>query len=122
MKKQNTFIFIDAANFHYFLQKADWKINWKKFRKYFEENYGETSFYYYEGVPSKAQYFDIHPDKTLKDFLEAKKGTSFSDVIKERTEIPKLIFDDLQTESGKELGKKELEFIQTFMEKIKVEE
>lgn len=55
-------------------------------------------------------------------FLESKKGTPFSDVIKQRTKMPKIIFDDLKTESGKELGKKELEFIETFMKKINVEE
>jgi uncharacterized protein len=55
-------------------------------------------------------------------FLEAKKGTLFRDVIKQRKIMPKIIFDDLKTETGKELGKKELEFIQEFMKKINVEE
>jgi uncharacterized protein len=55
-------------------------------------------------------------------YLEAKKGISFSDIIKERTAKPKVIFEDLKTETGKELGKKELEFIQEFMKKINVEE
>ncbi len=55
-------------------------------------------------------------------FLLAKMGDSFSSIIKHRTEMPKIIFDNLQTESGKELGKKQLEFIETFMKKIKVEE
>ncbi len=73
MKKQKTFVFIDAANFHYFLQKAGWKIDWEKFQKYFKRNYVDVSFYYYEGITSKAQYFDLHPDKTIKDFSEAKK-------------------------------------------------
>jgi uncharacterized protein len=55
-------------------------------------------------------------------FLSSKQGVSFSDIIKERKEMPKTIFDDLKTDSGKELGKKELEFIETFMKKINVEE
>jgi len=72
MKKLKTFIFIDAANFHYFLQKAGWKIDWEKFRAYFKKKYGDASFYYYEGVPSKSQYFDIYPDKKIFDFSEVK--------------------------------------------------
>jgi len=73
MKGKKAFIFIDASNFHYFLQKAGWKIDSDKFQKYFRKNYGVISFYYYEGVPSKAQYFDIHPDKKINDFSEAKR-------------------------------------------------
>lgn len=55
-------------------------------------------------------------------FLWEKRGMSFSDIIKKRKEMPKIIFDDLKTESGKEIGKKELEFIEKFMKKINVEE
>ena len=73
MKKLHAYIFIDAANFHYFLQRAGWRIDWRKFRKYFDGIYEEISFFYYEGVPSKSQFFDLHPDANIPDFAKAKK-------------------------------------------------
>lgn len=55
-------------------------------------------------------------------FLESKQGKSFSEIIKGRKDFQKIIFDDLKTESGKKIGKKELEYIEKFIKKIRVEE
>ena len=74
MKRPKAYVFIDASNIHYYLVKACWRIDWKKFRFYCEKRYDSPRFFYYEGVPSKSQYFDIHPSHTLVKFMEAKKN------------------------------------------------
>lgn len=74
MKKLKAYVFIDASNIHYYLVKADWRIDWKKFKEYCEKRYDSPKFFYYEGVPSKSQYFDIHPDEGIAQFIEAKKN------------------------------------------------
>ena len=73
MKKLRAFIFIDAANSHYYLKMAGWQIDWVKFKTYFEQVYQSPSFFYYEGVPSKGQYLDIHPDHGIPEFSVAKR-------------------------------------------------
>lgn len=75
MKKPKACIFIDMSNAHYFLKKEGWQIDWEKFKPYFENIFDSPKFFYYEGVPSKGQYFDLHPRPkyTLSDFIEAKK-------------------------------------------------
>jgi uncharacterized LabA/DUF88 family protein len=74
MKKPNAYICIDASNFHYYSIKAGWQIDWSKFKSYCEKRYNSLAFFYYEGIPSKSQYFDIHPEHSLKDFIQAKKS------------------------------------------------
>jgi len=64
----------DASNIHYYLAKAGWKIDWEKFKLFCENLYEAAKFFYYEGVPSKAQYFDVYPRHTLQDFKETKKN------------------------------------------------
>ena len=73
MEKPKAYVFIDAANSHYYLIMAGWQIDWIKFKTYLEQRYRSPSFFYYEGVPSKGQYFDIHPDHGILDFSKAKK-------------------------------------------------
>lgn len=73
MKTLRAYIFIDASNLHYFLVNAGWRIDWRKFKTYCENRYSSAAFFYYEGIPSKSQYFDIHPDHKLPQFAEAKK-------------------------------------------------
>ena len=72
MKKPRAYICIDASNSHYYLKKAGWQIDWVKFKAYCEDRYESPEFFYYEGVPSKGQYFDNHPRHRLTDFIEAK--------------------------------------------------
>ena len=74
LKKPKVYVFIDASNIHYYLAKAGWRIDWKKFKLMCERRYEAPKFFYYEGVPSKSQYFDIHPSHSLADFIQAKKN------------------------------------------------
>jgi uncharacterized LabA/DUF88 family protein len=73
VEKLRAYVFIDASNPHYYLRKAGWQIYWLKFKAYCEGLYQAPSFFYYEGVPSKGQYLDIHPDHGIPEFSEAKK-------------------------------------------------
>jgi uncharacterized LabA/DUF88 family protein len=54
-------------------KKAGWQIEWVKFKTYCEDRYESPTFFYYEGVPSKGQYFDNNPKHKLADFIEAKE-------------------------------------------------
>jgi len=74
LKKLKAYVFVDASNIHYYLVKANWRINWEKFKRYCEARYESPKFFYYEGVPSKSQYFDIHPGDALSQFIKAKKS------------------------------------------------
>jgi len=73
MQKPRAYIFIDASNAHYYLKKGGWRIDWKKFKAYFDRIYQSPTYFYYEGVPSKGQYFDINPTHSIAQFSEAKK-------------------------------------------------
>jgi len=73
LKKLKAYLFIDASNIHYYLVKAGWRVDWIKFKKFCEKHYESPKFFYYEGVPSKAQYFDTHPDHSLPQFIAAKQ-------------------------------------------------
>ncbi len=73
VKKPKAYIFIDASNIHYYIVKANWKIDWVKFKIFCEKRYEAPKFFYYEGIPSKSQYFDIHPEHSLSQFIEMKK-------------------------------------------------
>lgn len=73
-KKPKAWVFIDGSNIHYFLIKTGWRIDWKKFKRFCEDRYESPRFFYYEGIPSKSQYFDIHPGHSVKDFSDAKKS------------------------------------------------
>jgi uncharacterized LabA/DUF88 family protein len=74
LNKPKACIFIDASNFHYYLIKVGWRIDWKKFKLYCEKRFESPRLFYYEGVPSKSQYFDINSGHTLTQFIEAKKS------------------------------------------------
>ena len=73
MKKLKAYVCIDASNIHYYLVKAKWRIDWIRFEQFCEKNYESPKFFYYEGVPSKTQYFDIHPGHSLPQFIKAKR-------------------------------------------------
>jgi len=72
--KLRTSIFIDYRNFHYYLSKYQWEIDWEKFKSYFEEKYDLQELYFYEGLITKSAFFDTHPNCNLNDFINQKKG------------------------------------------------
>jgi uncharacterized LabA/DUF88 family protein len=73
LKKPRAYVFVDGSNIHYYLIKKRWRVDWKKFKHFCESRYESPRFFYYEGVPSKSQYFDLHPNHSLVDFIDAKK-------------------------------------------------
>jgi len=68
-----SYVFIDAANYHYFLTKHNWRIDWSRFKKFIGSHYKAIKFFYYEGITTKAHYKDNHPADSLQKFIEAKK-------------------------------------------------
>lgn len=73
MKKLKAYICIDMSNAHYYLKREGWQIDWRKFKPYFENIFDSPKFFYYEKIPSKAVYLDIHPGHTFCEFIETKK-------------------------------------------------
>jgi uncharacterized LabA/DUF88 family protein len=73
LKKQKAYVFVDASNIHYYLIKKGWRIDWRKFKLLCENRYKSPRVFYYESVPSKSHYFDLHPSNSLADFIDAKK-------------------------------------------------
>lgn len=70
-------VFIDYGNYHYYLKKHTWEIDWERFKIFLNAMYDVVEIYYYEGVLSKAGYFDLHPRNSLEDFIcmrETKKN------------------------------------------------
>jgi len=66
-------VLIDASNLKYYLWEQGWWIDWEKFKTYFEGIYDNIEFIYYEGLRSKATFFDYKHDATLQEFIEARK-------------------------------------------------
>ncbi len=67
-------ICIDFSNYHYYLNKKKWRIDWKQFVGFFSSFYAIEGVFYYEGIPSKAVYFDLNKGKTVQDFITATKA------------------------------------------------
>jgi len=65
-------ILIDASNLKYYLKEKSWQINWRKFQDYFKGLYDHIDVTYYEGIRTKAVFFDHKPTGSLNEFLEAK--------------------------------------------------
>jgi uncharacterized LabA/DUF88 family protein len=72
--KVKALVCVDASNYHYYLKRKGWKIDWQRFTAYLEKSHQLVCVYYYEGIPSKGFYSDTHPGCTLEDFNEAKKA------------------------------------------------
>jgi uncharacterized LabA/DUF88 family protein len=70
---ERTLVCIDVANLTYHLQKAQWEIDWSKFRNYLADKYGEVMLIYYEGTMSLPHYMGNNPGATYQDFNNAKK-------------------------------------------------
>lgn len=73
-KNVKAIVCIDASNYHYYLRRKPWKIDWEKFSAHLKKSYQLVHAYYYEGIPSKGFYSDTHSGGTLADFNEAKKA------------------------------------------------
>jgi len=71
--KRKANIFIDFSNYHYYLRKHGWEIDWEKFKMFLDMMYDVNEIYYYEGTLSKAVYFDIYPKNSLENFICMKK-------------------------------------------------
>jgi len=65
-------ILIDASNIKYYLKEKRWRISWRRFQQYFRGLYDHIDVVYYEGIRTKAVFFDHKPTASLNEFLEAK--------------------------------------------------
>jgi len=66
-------VFIDYRNYHYYLEKHAWEIDWERFKTFLDEMYDVVEVYYYDGMPSKAAFFDLHRWASMKDFIDMKE-------------------------------------------------
>ena len=73
IKKSKASVFVDYRNYHYYLDKHAWKIDWERFRKVLDKMFDIAEIYYYEGVPSKAVFFDLRPWASMEDFIDMKE-------------------------------------------------
>lgn len=55
-KQYKTYAFIDSQNLNLGIQKAGWKMDWRKFRQYLKEEYGVSNAYMFIG------YMQEHED------------------------------------------------------------
>ena len=71
--KVKTHIAIDASNLHYAVSRSGWKIDWKKFKSYLDQNWEIVNAFFYSGIESKNVYLTKNSGKTYIDFINAKK-------------------------------------------------
>lgn len=77
VKKPNNYAFIDSQNLNLGVQKAGWKMDWRKFRIWLEEKYGVTHAYMFIGymAENESLYEQMHDHGyliALKPTLEIK--------------------------------------------------
>jgi uncharacterized LabA/DUF88 family protein len=60
--KPNAYAFIDSQNLNLGVQKAGWKLDWKKFREYLAQEYNVTRAYLFIGyiAENEAMYNQLH--------------------------------------------------------------
>ncbi len=60
--KPDTYAFIDSQNLNLGVQKAGWKLDWKKFRQYLADEYNVTQAYLFIGyiAENEAMYNQLH--------------------------------------------------------------
>lgn len=95
-KKPIAYAFIDSQNLNLGVQKAGWKMDWRKFRLYLEEKYNVKQAYMFIGYmqENEALYEQMHElgySVVLKPTVDM---TQFADVSKDKpesgkTEVPK---------------------------------
>jgi hypothetical protein len=68
-----TLVCIDMANLHYYLNKNEWEINWKKFRDYLCGLYGEVLFIFYDGIMNKAHFIAHNPGSNEFDYYHIRE-------------------------------------------------
>lgn len=86
-------MFIDYRNYHYYLEKHAWEIDWERFKTFLDEMCDVVEVYYYDGVPSKAVFFDLHRWASMKDFIDMKeeKKSYFNSLRQEGFKVRKKI-------------------------------
>ncbi|MCA9343485.1 NYN domain-containing protein [Candidatus Saccharibacteria bacterium] len=61
-KKTDVYAFIDSQNLNLGIQRAGWKMDWRKFRQFLENKYGVTKAYMFIGYVSENEdmYNQLH--------------------------------------------------------------
>jgi uncharacterized LabA/DUF88 family protein len=100
MNKRGNYAFIDSQNLNLGVQKAGWKMDWRKFRRYLKEQYNVTKAYMFIGhVPEfEDLYIQMHDSGylvVLKPTLETNKKVSEE---KEQGETQKAVKGNIDAE------------------------
>lgn len=72
-KKPANYAFIDSQNLNLGVQKAGWKLDWRKFRKYLEDEYNVTHAYMFIGY--MAEYESLYEQMHDLGYLIVLKPT-----------------------------------------------
>lgn len=73
LNNKRVLILVDYANWHYYLKKVGWKIDWARFTQYFDQRFKQISICYFGGIISWPYFRKKNPGKTKYDFYAAKQ-------------------------------------------------
>lgn len=93
-KKPIAYAFIDSQNLNLGVQKAGWKMDWRKFRLYLEEKYNVKQAYMFIGYmqENEALYEQMHDlgySVVLKPTVDMNAFADSEKADKEKTDTPK---------------------------------
>lgn len=67
-----TLVCIDMANLHYYLDKNEWEIDWRRFKNHLCELYVDVSFIFYDGIMNEGHFKARNPGKSEFDYYNAR--------------------------------------------------
>lgn len=123
MSKESNLAFIDGQNLYFGTKESNWKIDFKKFRRYLKDKYHVSEAYYFFGFISEDQqelYYNLQRAGFIVTFRDhtstlkgTKKGNVDTDIIFEamKTLIDRNDFDKILLVSGDGDYKKMVEYL-----------
>lgn len=104
MVKAKASVFIDYRNYHYYLEKHAWEIDWERFKKFLHRIFDVIEIYFYEGMASKAVFFHLHRRDSIQDFIDMKeeKKEYFNSLRQQGFKVRKKLIGRIYDERTKE--------------------